>query len=192
MWKLSKPLVILLVGIVCIAAAIVVYLEPWANTIDAIEWEVTLTGSDGQQQVLSYRDIREMESYEGYGGSISSVGTVSGPFKVKGVTLTSLCDLVGGIAPDDILFVSAKDGYSMVYSYEQVVEGAFDTLVPSTLKNTPHGELRLILMYEQDGKILAEFDGLPLRMATAGPEEYLTEGHFWVKWVNSIEVKTLE
>ena len=53
----------------------------------------------------------------------------------------------------------------------------------------PHGELKLILMYEQDGKPISDSDGKPFRLAVVGDDNLLTEGHYWVKWVDRIEVK---
>jgi len=57
----------------------------------------------------------------------------------------------------------------------------------------PHEDLTLILMYEQDGAPLSDYDGRPLRLAivsSSSSDEFLTEGHSWVKWVNKIEVRT--
>ena len=83
--------------------------------------------------------------------------------------------------------MSAVDGYSMVFDYDQI-SGKFDTYDPQTMKPTPHGELKLILMYREDGKPLSHDEGKPLRIATAGTDKLMIEGHFWVKWINKIEV----
>jgi DMSO/TMAO reductase YedYZ molybdopterin-dependent catalytic subunit len=89
--------------------------------------------------------------------------------------------------------VSAIDGYSSVFDYEQIM-GGFITYSSEDLKETPHDELRTILMYEQDGKPVSHEDGKPLRIAVVGTKKgLLVEGSFWVKWVNRIEVlKTTE
>ena len=48
-------------------------------------------------------------------------------------------------------------------------------------------------MYEQDGKTVPQNDGKPLRLAIVTPDtDLLTEGHYWVKWVDEIEVVKLE
>ncbi len=83
--------------------------------------------------------------------------------------------------------VSAIDGYSTVFDYAQIM-GGFITYNPTTLKEEPHGELKPILMYQQDGKPLSDDDGKPLRIAIVGKDGLLTEGSNWVKWVNKIEV----
>jgi DMSO/TMAO reductase YedYZ molybdopterin-dependent catalytic subunit len=75
----------------------------------------------------------------------------------------------------------------MVYDYDQI-KGKFDTYNRETMKLTPHGELKLILMFEQNGKPLSQEEGKPLRIATAGTDKLIIEGHYWVKWVNEIEI----
>jgi DMSO/TMAO reductase YedYZ molybdopterin-dependent catalytic subunit len=56
------------------------------------------------------------------------------------------------------------------------------------MKEVLHGELKLILMYEQDGKSLSQDGGKPLRVAIVGTDGLLTEGNMWIKWVNKIAV----
>ena len=181
------PIVLLVAGILCVVGAVGVYALERDNSQDKVEWNVTLVGAGGEQKTLSYDEIKAMPSYEGWGGFFSTAGIVSGPFKVKGVTIESLCEQVGGVTPSQAVLVSAVDGYSMVFDYDQI-SGKFDTYDPQTMKPTPHGELKLILMYREDGKPLSHDDGKPLRIATVGTDKLLIEGHFWVKWINKIEV----
>jgi DMSO/TMAO reductase YedYZ molybdopterin-dependent catalytic subunit len=181
------PIVLLAFGVFCMVGAVAVYALERDNNQDKVEWNVTLVGAAGEQRILSYDEVKAMPSYEGWGGYFSTAGIVSGPFKVKGVPLESLCEQVGGVNPSQAVIVYAVDGYSMVFDYDQI-SGKFDTYDPQTMKPTPHGELKLILMYREDGKPLSHDDGKPLRIATAGTDKLLVEGHFWVKWINKIEV----
>jgi DMSO/TMAO reductase YedYZ molybdopterin-dependent catalytic subunit len=58
------------------------------------------------------------------------------------------------------------------------------------LKEIPSPALRVILMYEQDGRPLAYDDGGPCRIAVISEQPgVVTEGSAWVKWVDRIEVK---
>jgi hypothetical protein len=102
-----------------------------------------------------------------------------------------LCQLVGGITSDDIVMISASDGYSTVFDYDQVM-GKFITYDTRTLKEVPHSELKTVLIYQQDGKSLSQADGRPLRIAIIGTDGFLTEGNYWVKWVNKIEVLKMQ
>ena len=190
-----KTRLLLIVGILCILASIIVYIAPWEkDSSDAsTDWKLTLTGPNGTQKIMSYDEITHLPAYTGFGGFFSTAGLVYGPYKVKGVPLKALCDLVGGITPLEAVFVSATDGYSMVFNYDQVTKGVFDTYDPKTMKVVSHetGELDLVLMYQQDGKPLSHDDGKPFRIATAGTQYLLVEGHNWVKWVDKIEVEEL-
>lgn len=173
-------------GVIALLVGVAVY--AWPEAEESIDWEITLIGSDGQQQVLDYDEIRDMPSEEANGGFFTTVGVVNGPFRVKGVLLQDLCDLVGGITTDDIVSISATDGYSMVFDYDQIFNGTIQTYDPVTIYETPHEKQVILLTYKQDGETIPYSDGRPLRLAVVGSESLLTEGHNWVKWVNKIEV----
>jgi DMSO/TMAO reductase YedYZ molybdopterin-dependent catalytic subunit len=185
--------VLLVVGVTLVLASVALALaavHPWEGQADAETeaWKVTLVGREGAERILSYDEITSLPSYEGNGGFFTTVGVVNGPYVAKGVTLSELCKLVGGVTPSDAVMVSAPDGYSSVFDYEQIM-GDFITYDSEDLKETPHDELRVILMYRQDGKPLSHEDGKPLRIAVVGTKKgLLVEGSYWVKWVNRIEV----
>jgi DMSO/TMAO reductase YedYZ molybdopterin-dependent catalytic subunit len=179
--------VFLIVGIICIAMATVTYAWIENRPEETIAWNVTLIGSNSAQRILHYDEITAMPAYVGHGGFFTSVGVVNGPYEAKGVPLRDLCELVGGVTPSDIVMISAADGYSAVFDYDQIM-GGFITYNPENLREVPHGELKPILMYELDGKPLSDYDGRPLRLAVVGQDALLTEGLYWVKWVNRIEV----
>lgn len=178
-------LILLVVGILLIASSVLVYARPWQG--QSITWNLALVGEDGQQKTLTYDEIRAMPAYSGSGGFFTTTGVVNGPFQVKGVPLTDLCNLVGGILPADAVMVSASDGYSSIFDYKQAI-GDIITYDPKTMKEVPHGELKLVLMYEQDGMPLSQDGGKPLRLAIIGTDGLLTEGNMWLKWVNKIEI----
>jgi len=157
---------------------------------ESVEWELTLTGREGQQLTLSYEELLSLSDVETTGGFFSSVGVVYGPYTVRGIRLETLLDLVGGITPSDVLLVAASDGYSAVFDYRQL-HGEIDTFEAGTLRLVPQGAIEFLLIVEQDGAPLAESDGKPLRLAVTSPDGLLTEGHWWVKWVNHLEVRTL-
>ncbi len=186
--RIRRAMPIIIVGLLCIVAAILVYAHPWQHTsTEDTNWNLTLVGSNGDQMVLSLGEIKVMTPSTGQGGFFTTTGVIYGPYDVRGVSIQDLCDLVGGLGALDIVLVSATDGYSAAFDYNEV-EGAIPTYDPVTMKEVPHEDLRLILMYEQDGKPLSYDDGKPLRLAIAGDDRLLTEGFRWVKWVDRIEV----
>ncbi|HAG11366.1 MAG TPA: molybdopterin-binding oxidoreductase [Desulfotomaculum sp.] len=184
----SKSL--LIVGVLLIlASSILIYINAYPRQADdgIKDWKLTLSGRDGIKKTLSHKDITSLPAYCGNGGFFSTVGIIYGPYKAKGVTVENLCKQVGGVFQDDVVMISAEDGYSTVLDYKQI-QGEFITY-DRNLKETPHGELKIILMYEQDGRPLSDEDGRPFRIAIAGTKKgLLTEGTYWVKWVNKIEV----
>jgi hypothetical protein len=184
-----KSGLVLLSGLILIVAAITTGIHSWQVSSEGsagTNWKLTLNGN-GQQKILTPDDIHSLPSYVGKGGFFTTVGVVNGPFETRGVPLTEICGIVGGITPEDIVMISASDGYSTVFDYDQIM-GNFVTYDVTTLKEIPHGEIKVILMYEQNGKALSQDEGRPLRIAIAGPDTILTEGNNWVRWVNKIEV----
>jgi DMSO/TMAO reductase YedYZ molybdopterin-dependent catalytic subunit len=178
-----------LAGCLLIAAAALLYARPWQGDSPGgdPDWRLTLVGRSGDQRALTLQELKDLPASEGTGGFFTTTGQIRGPFEVKGVGLEDLCGLVGGLGESDLVFVSAGDGYSSVFDHDQVA-GRLPAYDPSTMDEVPHAELRLTLMYQQDGKPLSHDDGEPLRLAIIGTERLLTEGFYWVRWVDRIEV----
>lgn len=190
--KIRGILLLLIVGLLLLGGALFVLLQQLAvfDQGEQVEWDLLLVGRDGQEKVLSFDQVRALPSVKTSGGFFSTVGVVYGPYTVKGIPIETLCDLVGGITENDVLFVSAVDGYSSVYDYDQLT-GEIDTFEPDTLRLVPGGAIQFLLIFEQDGKLLSDADGKPLRLAITNPDGLITEGHWWVKWVNRIEIRSL-
>jgi DMSO/TMAO reductase YedYZ molybdopterin-dependent catalytic subunit len=180
-------MLLILTGIALMALAAGMYFLTEKEFDISTSWEVTVVGVDGQQKVLSYSEIKALPSYKGSGGFFTTTGVVNGPYQVRGISLDQLCSLVGGLKASDLVKVSAADGYSTMLDFDQV-KGNFITYDPLTLKEKPHQELRPVLMFEQDGQPLGEDYGKPLRLAIAGRDGLLTEGLYWIKWINKIEI----
>ncbi|RZN36640.1 MAG: molybdopterin-binding oxidoreductase [Methanosarcinales archaeon] len=180
---MKPPIPILIMCIVAIAAT--ACLHPSGTEDEMIECNLTLVGDC--TRVLSYDEIRAIPSCEGRGGFFTTVGIVNGPFECRGVSLEELCDLVGGINATDTVWIRASDGYLMVFNRDQV-RGDFITYNPVTMREVPHIEPEVMLMYEQDGGLLSMDTGGPLRVAIVSRGELLTEGHYWVQWVDTIEI----
>ncbi|MFO7772355.1 MAG: molybdopterin-dependent oxidoreductase [Dehalococcoidia bacterium] len=174
--------------LVCAVAVISLQVWPHSNNYEEIEWDLTLVGSEGQQVVLCFDDVLSLPSIQTSGGFFTSVGVIHGPYQVKGISIETLCNVVGGVTASDILFVAAEDGYSAVYDYDQL-NGRVDTFEPDTVRYIPGGDAVFLLIYEQEGKPLTHDSGGPLRLAVASPDGLPTEGHWWVKWVNRIEIR---
>jgi hypothetical protein len=151
---------------------------------------LTIVGLNGTQRVLTSAEIGILPSFEGKGGYKTSAGSLRGIGNYTGVTLVSLCNLVGGITDACGLRVTASDGYSMVYTYDQVMGQGLVTFDPATGDETNHTQpLTTVLAYYKDGLNLTSDEG-PLRLAILGSEGVLTEGHWWIKYVMKIEIRS--
>lgn len=149
-------------------------------------WNLTLAGD--QEQVLTHPELRALPAAEGYGYSVSTVGIKYGPNRYRGVLLADLIEMAGGADTDDLIYISAEDGYLWVFDTDQVNGEGFFTF-DENLKEVTPPPLRVILAYEQDGKPLPYEDGGPLRLVVISESpDVITEGSSWVKWVDQIEV----
>lgn len=154
---------------------------------DFSTWNVTVNGMT--RLVYSLDQVQALPATTGHGFAVSTVGIKYGPYVCKGVLLTDLLEPSGGISPGDQVWISAPDGYLWVFDYDQVQGTGFITF-NEDLKEIPSPQLRILLMYEQDGKPLSYDDGGPLRVAIISDEkDVVTEGSAWVKWVDKIEIK---
>jgi len=168
---------------------VVIGLLIMTNSVLALQEEVTLKITSGETvKTLTMEEIKEMPTLEGWGGRMRSTGDIEGPFELKGVSVIDLCDLVGGINPDTAVKIISRDGYAMTFSYKQVMENDFITYDPVSKNEVPHDELHMILAYQTNGEEMTFQLGGPLRLAILSAKNQVTDGHWWSKWVEQIEI----
>jgi hypothetical protein len=144
-----------------------------------------------ENRKLSLDALRAMPATEGYGGIKSSTGKITPPSRLKGVSVETLCRLVGGLDARTSVAIVASDGYEMTIPAEQITAGAFKIYdVGTGEERVGRDRMQLIVAYESDGKPLdAKRDG-EVRLALVGPSPtVVTDGHWWVKWVAKVAVK---
>jgi DMSO/TMAO reductase YedYZ molybdopterin-dependent catalytic subunit len=163
--------------------------DTMAQTTDPAikDWHLTLNGT--QEKMLKIDDLRRFPVTTGHCYAVSTTGIRFGPYICTGVDLRDLIADVGGMGSDDQVWISAPDGYMWVFDAQQLAGKGFVTF-NADLKEIPSPPLRIILMYEQDGKPLSYDDGGPARIAIVSDNAgVVTEGSSWVKWVDRIEIK---
>lgn len=154
---------------------------------------LTMVGPDGER-TLTMDQLKALPVSEGQAGIISSTGQISIPERFKGV---SLKDLVSSLnvpfEPSMGVTVTAEDGYSMTLSYDQVINGSFIAYDPAAGKELPlHDPLTAIIAYERSDQPLNAKEEGALRLAViSAKNNQVVDGHWSVKWVNKIEVKTV-
>lgn len=146
-----------------------------------------LTVTKGSEsKSLTMEDIRAMPTTEWVGCLRKENGPIEGPFRMKGVTVLDLCYAVGGMNVTQAAEIAAPDGF-VELSYKNIMDNDFKTYDATTGKLCPHGNLVVLLAYEQDGQPLDKDSG-PLRVAILGGENVATEGFFWMKQISKVDI----
>jgi len=147
--------------------------------------QADLTLISSETKVYSLDEVKAMPAYTASGGFEKSTGVIVGPYTYTGVNLTYLTDLVGGITPSNSIKITASDGYSMTYTHDQVMG---DITIYSTNEEETDEPLTMVLAYEENGSQIPDEYGGPLRIAFIRSDTPITDGHFWIKYVNKIEI----
>jgi DMSO/TMAO reductase YedYZ molybdopterin-dependent catalytic subunit len=152
---------------------------------------LALAGPNGGH-VLSMAQLKALPATEGQGGIKSSTGKITVPEPFKGVALKDLVKSLG--VPFDAsmgVMITAEDGYSMTFSYDQVMNGAFTAYDPALGNELKaHDPLTAIIAYEHNGQPLKTSEEGVLRLVViSARNDQVVDGHWSVKWVNKVEVK---
>lgn len=143
---------------------------------------------------LTLDDIKALPATQGMGGIMSSTGQISIPRLYRGIALKDLVTAFGDeFDSTKGLILTAEDGYSMTYSYDQVINGdfiAYDPALGTELKE--HDPLTAILAYECDGQPLDPVqDGVLRVIVVSERNNQVTDGHWAVKWVDRVEIENI-
>ena len=152
---------------------------------------LTLKGPNGGH-ALTMADLKNLPVTEGQGGMKSSTGAITIPELYTGVAIKDLVSYLGVNFDSSMgVTISAKDGYSMTLSYDQVMNGAFTAYDPaqgSELKT--HDPLTAIIAYAKNGQPLDPNDEGPLRLVViSARNDEVVDGHWTVKWANALDVE---
>jgi DMSO/TMAO reductase YedYZ molybdopterin-dependent catalytic subunit len=152
---------------------------------------LALVGPNGGH-ALSMADLKALPVTEGQGGIKSSTGQITIPEQFKGVALKDLVNVLSGTFDSSMgVSITAEDGYSMTFSYDQVMNGAFTAYDPANGNEMPvHDPLTAIIAYEHNGQPLNSTEEGTLRLVVVSAKNnQVVDGHWSVKWVNKVEVK---
>jgi DMSO/TMAO reductase YedYZ molybdopterin-dependent catalytic subunit len=152
---------------------------------------LTLAGPTGGR-VLNMDQLKALPATEGQGGIKSSTGKITVPEQFKGVALKDLVKSLGVTFDDTMgVMITAEDGYSMTFSYDQVMNGTFIAYDPALGNEmAAHDPLTAILAYEHNGQPLkANEEGFLRLMVISVKNNQVVDGHWSVKWVNKVEIK---
>ena len=138
-------------------------------------------------------ELKAMPAVEESGGILNSAGTITPPAKYKGVAVMDVIKAAGGLPAGTGVSFIAKDGYEMTMTADQVENGKFTTYDVSTGDEiTIQDPIKLVLAYEKEGVPLDPDSEGTIRLVILSPQaNQITDGHWWVKWVTKVDVKTM-
>ena len=152
---------------------------------------LTIVSSNGTTVFLDENNITASSTTSGCGGFINSLNNIRGWGNYTGVSLKTLCDLVGDLTSNNNVTIFGSDGYNATLTYDQVANGNFTTYDKTTKAQVPHNQpLVPIIAYFLNGTSFGSYptgDG-PLRLAIVGPEGLITKSAYWVKYATRIEI----
>jgi hypothetical protein len=145
--------------------------------------------------------LKLMATVSGFGMFLNTFPRFVDQGELTGVSVLSLIADTGGLPVGASVRVTASDGYTMTFTYDQVANNHFTMYNPNFPPPTPVGSwtptvitsiadppLQFIVAYEQFGEPIT--DGGPLRTAFVSPVagEQATDSVNWIKYVTEIEV----
>jgi hypothetical protein len=140
---------------------------------------------------LNQTTMSNLPALRAVGERRNQLGYLSGLGNYTGVSLNTLCNLVGGMNNNTALRITASDNYTQTLSYEKV-NGEFTTYDPITGNPVQHNQsLTPILAYYFNDANLSSSDG-PLRLVIVGPEGLATDSSYWVKHVVKLEIRYID
>jgi DMSO/TMAO reductase YedYZ molybdopterin-dependent catalytic subunit len=151
---------------------------------------LSLAGPNGGH-VFTMDQLKALPVTEGQGGIKSSTGKITIPEPFKGVAIKDLVKNLGVTFDSSMgVTITAEDGYSMTFSYDQVMNGAFTAYDPATGNEmTEHDPLTAIIAYEHNGQpLITAEEGVLRLMVISAKNNQVVDGHWSVKWVNKVEV----
>jgi hypothetical protein len=146
-------------------------------------------------------DMQTLLTYFGYGGPRSQSGTVNNPPEYL-YTAIALTDVIkgsknapgvepGGLTAGQSVKITGADGYSVTFTYDQIMNGNFPTYSISGSPTTPAPTTATIpviaILYWANGNGLDTSTG-PFELGICYGQPLLTDANYWVKMVYKIDV----
>ncbi len=142
-----KPVTILIVALLIAGAAMaaLIILQPTDSSSD---YHVEIVGSNGVSQNVTLAEMMLMDSVSGNSSYENTYGNVRGVGVYKGVKISDLVNLVGGVDEGYVVRIIAEDGYSQTFERFKV----YPNLTIWNLQGD------MILAYEYDGLTIPEYE----------------------------------
>lgn len=151
------------------------------------ENEVVLTLIYGNESFnYTLEDLMGMESFTGSGGFIKRSGTVVGPNNYTGVRISTLLNGVSHLPQSFTLEATASDGYTVNYTYDEIKGHVM--VYNESGGETGIGNLTMIVAYKENGVLLNESTGGPLRVAFVD-DGAISSSSLWIRSVVALSIR---
>ena len=166
--------------------------EPEPTVEVSTEPVLELIGPDSTM-TFTMEELKALPAREGMAGIKSSTGKITLPNKFKGVALQDLADLMGGLNETMGVNIVAEDGYSLSFSYDQILNGTYIAYNPVSGDEMDYDDsLTAIVAYEMNGQPLNyDMDGTLRLVIVSEDDNQVTDGHWSIKWVEKVEVRPM-
>ena len=149
----------------------------------------------GPESTMTFtmEELKALPAVEGMAGIKSSTGKITLPNKFKGVRLQDLADLMGGLDETMGVNIVAEDGYSLSFSYDQIMNGTYIAYNPVSGDEMAYEDsLTAIVAYEMNDQPLnVDMDGNLRLVIISEDDNQVTDGHWSIKWVEKVEVRPM-
>jgi DMSO/TMAO reductase YedYZ molybdopterin-dependent catalytic subunit len=184
---LKKFVTWLVLGVLILAVISSVSCSSSAKTTAAAGPTILTVTNGSKVKSYSMADLQTLKAVTGNGGTKNKMGTISGPFSYKGVSLIDLINAVGGVAAGQSVKFTGSDGYSKTLSYDQIMNGTFNTYDTAGNAVTPQTKPVLAVVYSSNGAALDSDTG-PLEVGILYAQNYVSDGSNWVKLLIKIDI----
>ncbi|HHH79796.1 MAG TPA: hypothetical protein ENL13_02710 [Thermoplasmatales archaeon] len=127
-----------------------------------------------------------MDSFTGSGRYIKKSGTIVGPNNYTGVRISMLLKDVPNLPENFTIEAIASDGYTVNYTYDEVK--GYVAVYNESGNETGIGNLTMIIAYKENGVLLNESTGGPLRIAFVD-EGAISSSRLWIRSLVSLSIK---
>jgi hypothetical protein len=157
--------------------------------------QVTIKGADGTTVTLNAAQLASYTQTVGLGGKFKSQTGTFDYGTYKGVSMTTLLNLVGGISSAQVLCVTGADSYAKNYTYTEVTGTTLSMFDPvSNATATPTHPVTMILAYYLNGtatNLPTYTDGSYLVTAYVGSDGLSTTGNMFSRYIVTLQVYNL-
>lgn len=173
--------------IVVASLVIVVLLQPQTPSDQDVVLTVNVSDSSTN---YTLSDLSTLPCITGSAGFVKTGTTpyvIVPPSNWTGVPLAQLLARTGSLPMNYSLQISSGDGYVTYFTMEEV-EGSIDAYNSSTAESIGIRNFTIVLAYKQNGELMSNETGGPLRLIMLPDGDYFSAGHSWPKYVCEISV----